>query len=103
MMFHDRADRLSPPVTKLPIKAIAEHDGWCDDPADPNYNRPIVRPYAASHEALWRDDGLYDLVVVLGHNRDPALAARSSCTWRGPTTARPRAVSPCAGTTCWLC
>ena len=66
-----RADRLSPPKTKLPTRALAKTDGWCDDPADPYYNRPVTRPYAASHEALWRDDGLYDLVVVLGHNDDP--------------------------------
>lgn len=28
-------------------------------------------PYEASHERLWRDDHLYDLVVVLSHNERP--------------------------------
>ena len=39
--------------------------------ADPAYNRPVRRPYPASHEAMWREDGLYDLILVLGHNDDP--------------------------------
>jgi len=66
-----RPDRLAPPGTALPSAAISPDDGWCDDPADPHYNRPVSLPFAGSHERLWRSDGLYDLVVVLGHNDDP--------------------------------
>jgi len=66
-----RPDRGAPPPTVLPVAAIAPDDGWCDDPADAAYNRPVRRPCAASHEAMWRDDHLYDLVVVVGHNDDP--------------------------------
>ncbi|MCR9219442.1 MAG: L,D-transpeptidase family protein [Alphaproteobacteria bacterium] len=73
-----RADRLSRPETALPTAPIAEDDGWCDDPADAAYNRPIKRPYAASHEAMWREDGLYDVVVVLGHNDDPPAPGAGS-------------------------
>src|SRR3546814_18203600 len=40
-----------------------------DLPADPlHYNRLVRLPFAASHERMWRDDGLYDLVVEIGHN-----------------------------------
>ena len=42
--------------------------GWCDDPGDRSYNRPVRLPYPASHEAMWRDDHLYDVVVVLDYN-----------------------------------
>ena len=28
-------------------------------------------PNEWSHEKMWRDDGLYDLVVVVGYNDDP--------------------------------
>lgn len=72
-----RADRLSV-RTKLPAAAIAENDGWCDAPDDPNYNTPVKLPYAASHERMWRDDHLYDVVVVLGYNDDPVIAGRGS-------------------------
>lgn len=66
-----RADRLAALKTGLTRRAIRRDDGWCDAPADPAYNKPIRLPFAASHERLWRDDGLYDLVAVLGHNDAP--------------------------------
>lgn len=73
-----RPDRGPAPKTALPVRPIARDDGWCDDPAHPDYNRPVKRPFAASHEALWREDGLYDIVVVLGHNDDPPVAPLGS-------------------------
>ncbi len=66
-----RPDRLGAPKTRLPLRALRPEDGWCDDPGDPRYNTLIERPFGASFEPLWRDDGLYDLLVVLGHNDDP--------------------------------
>ncbi|MGP1394008.1 MAG: L,D-transpeptidase family protein [Inquilinaceae bacterium] len=76
-----RADRLVRPETGLPTAEIGPDDGWCDDPADGRYNRPVALPCAARHERLWRDDGLYDLVVVLGHNDDPPEAGRGSAVF----------------------
>jgi L,D-peptidoglycan transpeptidase YkuD (ErfK/YbiS/YcfS/YnhG family) len=66
-----RPDRIDRPATDLPVSAISPDDGWCDAPADPRYNCPVRLPYGASAETLWRDDELYDLVVVLGYNDDP--------------------------------
>lgn len=76
-----RPDRLALPTTSLETLAIRPDDGWCDDPADPRYNRPVRLPYPARHEALWRDDRLYDLVVVLGHNDDPVVPGRGSAVF----------------------
>jgi L,D-peptidoglycan transpeptidase YkuD (ErfK/YbiS/YcfS/YnhG family) len=73
-----RADRLDKVETTLNCAAIGADDGWCDDPADPAYNRPIRLPYPASHEKMSRDDGLYDVVVVLGHNDDPVVPGAGS-------------------------
>ncbi len=73
-----RADRLAAPATRLPLSALAPDDGWCDAPADPAYNTQVKRPHAASHETLWRDDGLYDLLVVLGFNEDPVVPGKGS-------------------------
>lgn len=73
-----RADRIARIETRLPARHIAPEDGWCDDPADPAYNRPVHLPYAARHERLWRDDHLYDLVLVIGHNDDPVVAHAGS-------------------------
>lgn len=73
-----RADRLAAPETALDCAPIAPDDGWCDDPADAAYNRPVRLPYPASHEKLTREDHLYDVVVVLGHNDDPVVAGAGS-------------------------
>lgn len=66
-----RDDRGSRPRTGLPVSPVSPTDGWCDDPGDRNYNRPVRQPYPASHETLWREDCLYDIVVVLDHNIRP--------------------------------
>ena len=74
-----RADRLSSaPATALPLRAIAPEDGWCDAPDDPAYNRPVRLPYRASAEVMQRQDGLYDVVVELGHNDDPPVPGLGS-------------------------
>ncbi len=73
-----RPDRLRPPPTFLPVAQIRPDSGWCDDPADRRYNRPVRLPYPASHERLWRDDHLYDLVVILDYNLAPPLPGRGS-------------------------
>lgn len=66
------------PKSSLPRHALRPEDGWCDAPEDPCYNRPVRHPYPASAERLWRDDGLYDRIVVLGHNDDPVVPGLGS-------------------------
>ena len=73
-----RPDRLSAPGTRLPVSALRPSDGWCDAPGDPAYNRPVTLPYPASAERLWRDDNVYDLIVVLGYNDAPVIRGRGS-------------------------
>jgi L,D-peptidoglycan transpeptidase YkuD (ErfK/YbiS/YcfS/YnhG family) len=74
-----RPDEGAPPVTALPVEALSPDDGWCDAPDDADYNLPIKLPHPASFEKMWRDDSLYDLVVVLGHNDDPPKPHIGSC------------------------
>ena len=73
-----RPDRGSPPATALPVTALTPEDGWCDDPAHAAYNTQVALPFAAGHEVLWRADGLYDIVAVLGHNDDPPVPGAGS-------------------------
>ena len=73
-----RPDRESAPVTMLPSKQISPSDGWCDAPEDPAYNSPVRLPYPASAEHLWREDHVYDLVVILGHNDNPPITGLGS-------------------------
>lgn len=73
-----RPDRISSPSTRLPRRAIEPADGWCDAPGDPAYNQPVRLPYPASAERMWRDDQVYDLVLVLGYNDAPVLPGAGS-------------------------
>jgi len=66
------------PATNLLAEAISPSDGWCDAADERAYNRPVALPYPASAERMWRDDELYDLVVVLGHNDRPVVAGMGS-------------------------
>lgn len=73
-----RPDRIARPRTPLPTAPIRPGDGWCDASGDRNYNRRVRLPYPASAERLWRDDHLYDLVLVLGWNDAQRLRGRGS-------------------------
>ncbi|MBS1180573.1 MAG: L,D-transpeptidase catalytic domain [Proteobacteria bacterium] len=74
-----RPDRFgAPPRSGIPLRPLRAADGWCDDPADRNYNRPVRRPYPNSHEAMWRSDHVYDVVLVLDINLRPRVRGRGS-------------------------
>ena len=74
-----RADRIAAPATGLPCVAIAEDLGWCDDPDVPqSYNRAVRLPFSGSHERMWRDDHVYDIVVELGWNDSPPVPGLGS-------------------------
>ncbi|MFG1477535.1 L,D-transpeptidase family protein [Xanthobacter sp. V4C-4] len=76
-----RPDAGPRPATRLPCRPIAPADGWCDAPRHRLYNRQVRLPFPASHERLWREDGLYDLLLVLDHNTRPRVAGRGSAVF----------------------
>lgn len=73
-----RSDRLRRPKTGLPCEPLTPDMGWCDDASHPRYNLPVELPFAGSHEKMWRDDRLYDVVVVLDCNLDPVERGKGS-------------------------
>jgi len=74
-----RPDRVSCPETELETVAIKNDMGWSDDAKDTkNYNKLVALPYSFSHEKLWRDDNVYDIIVELGYNDDPPIAGKGS-------------------------
>ncbi len=89
-----RADQMRRPRTALPLRCIRPGDGWCDDPHDRNYNRPVRLPYPASAEELWRRDALYDLVIVIGYNDRPRRRGAGSAIFMHLARAE---MSPTAG------
>jgi L,D-peptidoglycan transpeptidase YkuD (ErfK/YbiS/YcfS/YnhG family) len=73
-----RADRVARPASSVPVEPLAPHDGWCDDVAHADYNRMVSLPHAGRHEELWRRDGVYDVIGVLGWNDTPVVRGRGS-------------------------
>ncbi len=73
-----RADRVPPPRCAVPVEPIAAQDGWCDDPGHRDYNRPVRLPHEGRHEELWRRDGIYDVIGVLGWNDQPVVKGHGS-------------------------
>jgi len=74
-------ENLSVPETNLPVQALSSQDGWCDDPTDSAYNQMVTLPFAPSHEKMWRDDGLYDVVIEISHNDDPPIPGAGSAVF----------------------
>lgn len=76
-----RADRGPRPRSALPIRRIGPFDGWCEDPRDRRYNRPIPVGFGVDGDRLWREDGLYDLILEIDHNARPRIAGRGSAVF----------------------
>ena len=76
-----RADRLPHPKTKLNFRPLRKDDGWCDATDDPAYNRFIRLPFSTSHEKLWREDGAYDVIIVMSHNDSPPISGLGSAVF----------------------
>ena len=73
-----RPDRIRLPGTSLPMTPLRQAHAWVDDPNDPKYNQLVELPYAAHAEEMWRADGIYDLLVVVGYNMNPTRPGAGS-------------------------
>lgn len=73
-----RPDRGPRPRCPLPLHRSRPADGWCDDAGSRRYNRPVRLPFGAGHERMWRDDGLYDLGLVVDYNLSRTRKGRGS-------------------------
>jgi L,D-peptidoglycan transpeptidase YkuD (ErfK/YbiS/YcfS/YnhG family) len=76
-----RAERHPRPTTLLPVQRVKPDDGWCENPADRRYNRPIKIPPGSKADRLSRADALYDFIVEIDHNSRPRIAGRGSAVF----------------------
>ncbi|WP_247987328.1 L,D-transpeptidase family protein [Bradyrhizobium sp. 186] len=76
-----RGDRHSRPQTFLPARTITAADGWCEDPSDRHYNRPVRLGREQGGDRLKRADHLYDFIIEIDHNTRPRIAGRGSAVF----------------------
>jgi L,D-peptidoglycan transpeptidase YkuD (ErfK/YbiS/YcfS/YnhG family) len=76
-----RADRHPRPRTFLPVRAITPADGWCEDPADRHYNRPVRLIDGSGGDRLSRADHLYDFIIEIDQNTRPRITGRGSAVF----------------------
>jgi L,D-peptidoglycan transpeptidase YkuD (ErfK/YbiS/YcfS/YnhG family) len=73
-----RKDRIKKIKAKIKLFEIKKNFGWCDQPNSKFYNRLIDIPNKLSHEKLYREDNLYDLILVLNYNMRPIIKNKGS-------------------------
>ena len=73
-----RSDRIKYLKTKLTKKKITKKMGWCDDPNSKKYNQLVIYPFNYSSEKLFRQDNIYDIILVLNFNMKPILKKKGS-------------------------
>ncbi len=71
----DKIKEIKCSITKIKIK---KNMGWCDDPKSNFYNQQIKLPSKFGHEKLYRNDRIYDLLVVLNYNTRPIVKNKGS-------------------------
>lgn len=73
-----RKDRVKKIKTKFKKVIIKKNMGWCDDPKSSKYNKLIKLPYYYGYEKLFRQDNIYDIILVLNYNMNPIIKNKGS-------------------------
>ena len=76
--FFFRKDRIDKINSKIKFKEIKKNMGWCDDPKSKKYNQLIKLPSKYRHEKFYRNDHVYDLILVLNFNMKPIIKDKGS-------------------------
>ncbi len=80
---------LIPVQEQLPIQGLKPWMGWCDEPSHSYYNQLIdLRNFdtTVSHEKMFRDDEVYNIVLEVGYNDDPIISGKGSAIFIHLTT-----------------
>lgn len=73
-----RDDRVGEINSDLKLTKTMPHYGWCDDKSHDYYNKFVELPFKESFENLYRGDNVYDIVIVLDYNIQPAIKGKGS-------------------------
>ena len=72
-----RTDKIKNLNTKFKYIPIRKDMAWSDDSNKSNYNN-LIKTKNKHKESLYRDDNLYDLILVINYNMNPVLPNKGS-------------------------
>ena len=72
-----RTDKIKKLNTKFKYIPIRKDMAWSDEPNKSNYNN-LIKTKNKHKESLYRDDNLYDLILVINYNMNPVLPNKGS-------------------------
>ena len=73
-----RQDKIKKIITKVKKIKIKKNMGWCDDSQSPFYNKQVKLPNRFGYEKLYREDNLYDIILILNYNIKPVIKNKGS-------------------------
>ena len=73
-----RSDRIKNFHTKIKKMRIKKSFGWCDDSKSDFYNKLIFFPFNQSAEKLYKEENIYDLILVINYNSKPIFKNKGS-------------------------
>jgi len=73
-----RQDKIKKIRTKVKKIKIKKNMGWCDDSQSPFYNKQVKLPNRFGYEKLYREDNLYDIILILNYNTKPVIKNKGS-------------------------
>jgi|TARA_B110000259_G_scaffold18148_1_gene19140 L,D-peptidoglycan transpeptidase YkuD (ErfK/YbiS/YcfS/YnhG family) len=73
-----RKDRVSKIKSSLKKHIIKKNMGWCDDSRSRYYNKMIKFPFDLSAEKLWLKKNIYDVIIIINYNMEPAIKNKGS-------------------------
>jgi len=72
-----RTDKIKNLKTNFIINSITKTMTWLDDPNNKNYNT-LINTNSNQTEKLYRNDNLYDLILVIEYNSNPVVPYKGS-------------------------
>lgn len=95
LQLYFRSDKMRLPNTPFKARGLCQTDGWCDEAGNGAYNRLVALPFQANHEALWRSDEAYDVLVTTNHNQRPRKQGGGSAIFLHVAKLDPRGTEGC--------
>ena len=96
-LLYYRKDRNKALKIKINKKVMKKNMGWCDDIKSKKYNQEILFPFKYHAEKLYRQDGLYDILINIKYNNKPNIKNKGSAIFLHLASKKYKPTRGCVG------